>query len=114
MIRMAKSIGMFLLVFQILFISTGFHDLTCHSAAPPATTPASQREFSSPKLLDNPETDHCNACFFNKLLNQCVFPAFEGPFIAESFIRRTPLCPGSIVFIAPGKTGNRGPPLLLS
>jgi len=113
MMRLTKSIGMALLVLQILFLSAGIHDLTCHTPNQPQSQ-ATRQEFASPASVNNPETHRCNACFFNQLLNQCLLPVFEGPFLTESFSLRTPACSENIAFVAPGNIGNRGPPSLLS
>jgi len=108
--NLAKNIGITFLTFLIFFLSTGIHDLT-HTPAI-AQHLANPLEVRSGTSTGQPDGVQCNACFFNQILNQCLFPVFEQPFVAESFTSRSILPPGVVESLALGNTDSRGPPLL--
>jgi hypothetical protein len=105
---LVKNIEIIYLSVLILFLSTGIHHLTSHTAAEFHMKAGQIAYSTAPK--DHPGADHCNVCFASQLLGQCLIPVLENPFVAESCSVQMPFCPESKGFLGPGCAGNRGPP----
>ncbi len=110
----ASNIVVALLATLILFLSTGIDELENHVLFCGGSQAPEQELFSPLSGPENPEPDHCNACLFNQLLSQCLFPIFLKPSMAESFHPRVRLFPKATAFLVPGPEVNRGPPQALA
>jgi hypothetical protein len=106
----AGKIGTILLAALILFPSTGIHDWHSHISLSRSQQAPEQERFSTNSELDNPGSDHCNACYFNQLLRHCMFPVSPRPALTESFRPRPRLHRELIAFLNPTPEFNRGPP----
>ena len=106
----AGTIGVALLAMLILFLSTGIDDLENHIPFRGSLQALGQQFLSPLSAPNSPEPDHCNACFFNQLLSQCLFPIFLKPALSEAFHSRARLFPKATTFLVLGPAVNRGPP----
>jgi hypothetical protein len=107
---MAGKVGIFLLAMLMLTSASGVHTAICH--APHLVQVQNLNEGFSCAGLEacNPETGHCNACYFNQILNQCVFPILGTILVSESFLFNEALFPKAAFSRALEHSSNRGPP----
>jgi hypothetical protein len=107
---MANNIVAVSLATLIMLLSAGIHQWTCHIPTSGLTQPRHAEGISPRSEWLNPGTDHCNACFFNQLLRQCLFTAFVKPAPAGFFRIRPRLHRTQTVFLNPSPKVNRSPP----
>jgi hypothetical protein len=105
-----SNIGIGCLAALILFSSSGIHNLQHNHFLPWTNLPASQDHITAKSTLKNPGTAHCTACFFNRLLNQCVFPASEKLVLTEFFCEKIDLFQETFSTPILGNAETRGPP----
>jgi hypothetical protein len=106
----ATNIWVVSLIFLIFLLSTDIDHLIKHFPVI-HTSQANTESVSSKQDVVNPAQDQCNACFFNQLLNQCLFPVLGEPEIAEAAREQACLFQKPELFTALGHQVNRGPPL---
>jgi hypothetical protein len=106
----ASNIGTVLLAALIFVLSTGIHDWYGHIAISYFLQPSDRECFAPQSNLNPPAQDHCNACYFNRLLRHCLFPVSLRPSIAEFFRARPQFHRELIAFLNPTPEFNRGPP----
>jgi len=92
-----KNSGAAFLAFLLLFLSTGIHDLASHTPAARTVLVAPAISFAAGDA-GVPSRDHCGACLCTQLLNHCLFPVLEIPYLTES-----PSRPGSAAAPAAAK-----------
>jgi len=105
----AKNSGVAFLAFLILFLSTGIHDLASHSPVARPASAAPEASFSAGNA-GIPAREQCDACFCAQLLNQCLVPVLEIPYLTESPGLRVVLSPEAAALVLLGSEENRGPP----
>jgi hypothetical protein len=99
------------LAIVILFLSTGIHEVTSHTPEScPNLAKQAQEAFAVLKPTGHADGDHCNACFFSQLLNQCIFPVSDKPFLPEFLRSRARPSAEAALSRALGSRTNRGPP----
>jgi hypothetical protein len=108
--KVAQSIGIVILSLQILFLSTGIHDSESHSPQSHSGRMQAGADITKNLSLSTLSPDSCNACFANRILRQCLFPAAVKPTIVEYFRPCIPFIRKMAAFPAPSPEINRGPP----
>ena len=98
-------------IFLMFSLSTGIDELENHCPAI-RVFQANAGFVIAARGPDNQGRDHCNACFFNQLLNQCLFPILGEPAISESSHKQICLFTRPTLFPELGHEVNRGPPAL--
>jgi hypothetical protein len=107
-----RKSGIAFLAGLILFLSTGIHDVTSHTA--PASAPAIQQKEFSVHFPAQAKRDHCSACFVCRLLNQCLFPVSEMPLATKSLHVRAYHEIQAVHFLVLRSEVNRGPPAAIA
>jgi hypothetical protein len=113
--RATRNILISALAALILFLATGIHDLMDHFPQLPfaASGTAAAIHLAAGSGID-PASDHCNACFFIQLLNQCLFPVPAEAAVTESYQICESVFPKPTPILALGREVSRGPPVAFS
>ena len=102
-----------LLAALFLFSATGFHHWASHvpysGVADPAK-PTNGISLATRDAVNNPEEEHCNACFLSRLLNQCLFPFIGRTLVLEYSILYEQLSSSFMSGPAFSREVNRAPP----
>jgi hypothetical protein len=104
----ASKAGIFLFAALMLLSTSGIHSGTCNVPNQIRKTNVSCT-LVAPEVC-NPETEHCNACFFTQILNQCVFPVIGTMLVSESFRFHETLFSKAALCRTLAHAINRGPP----